>query len=929
MEVVEKTLLNFDSVTKGSEIILGAKGYADKAASAVQACYDALGGSVRSKHTTDLTNVKAGVVNISTKLSEICGNIDLIVQYGKEYENGGVEEMESTSLVETPAVVYDEVADLAALTGATVVEDESEGFWESVGNFFGVAADVITDIVKKTLCTLANIFVAALEGLIAFIESIADALVMLVGLVGTGIGNLCNFFGADLDVEKWKQNIMDYVAVDVAGWVSNEIYSAMPFIRENSWIADTWVESGISGVFKWVGVVGTAVAITYFSAGTGTVPFLTAVLGSTGTTVAVGATSGYGSYGQKAYQNGATFAGGQLQAMIGAVITGLQSYGVSTVLKAGVSTYIGGNVFTSAGGINTMGLKNSAKAAMPTYAAPTSQPATIFNRMLAAGGNKITQANTLLNVSSNKIAGGILNRFAPVLGSNFIHAPSMFLPSQPLLGTAGFTLVNGVPKAIAASGLSSATKIALAGAGILGAGTIANNLNNPTSAPTTSSGDGGSGGGSNGGSSNVGGSNGGSSNVGGSNGGSLNGGGSSGNIPPVAPVPPTSSEDYPVEKPSIPEEIPNDDVLVDDNVDEDMQQDYIPNDDVNNQVNLDSYQEALRDEISELYDTNSDLLREKLADYGYTQEEIDHLMSSEDLVQEAILNRETLDRIDLNTTVKNLYFQDPAKLESMLADYGYSDKEIDMIMKDSNLAYEATINGENSNKFGIKDTYFEDKLELLDMYETDQDGLVEYMKDLEFTDREIEELLKVGNKNNLIESVLAKKRILDFDEGISGDIEEKVDPSISYTASGGTIYDSGVGHDQMSNDLEDLIGSNSNIDVNTSMNQGTVYENNSSVANSENMSQSEDILVSKNLDDLLSEIDQYNNGNVEVTNATSNAEPVFESVGATTMNNANASSNASSSINQNVIDSANTAEAEMFMGLSFDKDGNLVFKGGE
>lgn len=803
----ESTLINYDTFYKSISPSETAGNLIYKAADAFDNCLYTLNSRLKNTYVNELTNYVNSTVDLSnstiyiaTKLSDVYNGLKQL-----ENENTNIDAKVETLIEEKMNSIYSDA--ILADTGATVVEDvESESIWSKIGNFFGGIFNFIGDIVKKTLCTLVNAFLAVVQGLISFIESIIDAAIMLVGLVTKGVCHVVNLFGADIDIEAVDQWFLDVVGCDVAGQIVGGIYAAAPWIKENSWIADTWVESGIIGIGKWGGVVLTAAAITYFTAGAGTGPFIAAVMSSTGATVAVGAASGFGSTAQTAAQSGHGMLGTAGLSLIGAGVGAIEGYFVSGAVKAAVGNFVGPRFF----------IKNP-----------------ITNKWIVNSGELIATPNGLVNygqavsniMKNQTLVSRFLNTSATNLAGQILTLPTVLAGTKIgglATGVAGKVggVVGGVGSKLAgtklgalATGIATSTvaKYGLATAGgIIGAGVLGNVLTTPqnivnglagggntqvNSANTVPSSDDQADSNNNSGDNstlpddNANGNATGSAddneisdttpNTNGDSGnGSTSGDGSQSGGQAQQPSGDGSQSGEQEQEPSdnstagensdgeegadetLEEEVPTDGENAEENVQEDI--------DISNSTGWDRYQEALGDKVSDMYENDPEALKEQLGEYGYSDEQIEKIMSDEELAKEAVFRKEQAERMDTLLDIHENYQENPDKLIEQLKEYDYTDKEIEIIMKDEKLVREAFTSAELNNDFGITEDSFDRVLEINDMYYNDPDKLKDLLKEYEFTDRQIEYLM--DDREMLQEAILAYEDQKKFEDSLS-DIE--------------------------------------------------------------------------------------------------------------------------------------------------------------
>ncbi len=226
----------------------------------------------------------------------------------------------------------------------------------------------------------------------------------------------------------------------------------------------------------------------------------------------------------------------------------------------------------------------------------------------------------------------------------------------------------------------------------------------------------------------------------------------------------------------------------------------------------DRYQEALEERVSYLYKNDPEALVNQLKEYGYSEEQIEKIMSDEAIAKEAVFRQEHANRMEQMLEIHDKFANDPDALISQLKDYNYTDKEIEIIMKDEKLVREAVTNGELVNNFGIDSENFDRVIEINDMYYNDQDALKDLLKEYGYNDRQIEHLLE--DREMMQEAVLAYEDQVKFEQTLDDLIknpedvetpEDKVEPSVTVNPDGSTTYSSGSGSSSEGSTLDELL----------------------------------------------------------------------------------------------------------------------------
>ena len=769
------TTMNFENFFNSIGNAESAGAYLTSAKDSVESCFQTLDTRVRKNYNASFTNIKSSLEATSIQTKNMATKLDEIYVAFKKIAD---EEITVDDDLETR--IYDKMEEELSSTdlydtGALITDEEySESFWTKVGDFFGIIANAL----KKALATLVNTFVAIIQGILSALEAVLDAIIVVGGtIVGLGM-SIANFFGADFDVDSFKAGMMNFVAQDWVGQLANAFYENTgvgQWVAENSLIKDTFFEKAIVGVGKWTGIIAAGAAIAYFTGGTALAPYVAGVAASVG----------IGEGAQASWANGGSFGQGLLSASVNGIINGFMGY----TLGLGAEALVAKNALLT-GNNFALGLVRNG-----------SGMSTRWSWMLAR--NPITQASTSTALATTSTA---LSTFVqaplPALVGQFgmagVAAGSFGLGTLALgaLGVGGLQAIKESAMGLSSTAQNGSTSTTTpSSGGVVHDDDDDDKNSNQTQEPSDDSqngaqeqqpsDDGSQSGGQvqqpSGDSSQSGGQaqqpSGDSSQSGGQaqqpSGDSSQSGGQaqqpsgdgsqSGGQEQEPSDNSTADENSDGEEgadETLEEEVPTDGENAEENVQEDI--------DISNSTGWDRYQEALGDKVSDMYENDPEALKEQLGEYGYSDEQIEKIMSDEELAKEAVFRKEQAERMEMLLDIHENYQENPDKLIEQLKEYDYTDKEIEIIMKDEKLVREAFTSAELNNDFGITEDSFDRVLEINDMYYNDPDKLKDLLKEYEFSDRQIDYLM--DDREMLQEAILAYEDQKKFEDSLS-DIE--------------------------------------------------------------------------------------------------------------------------------------------------------------
>ncbi len=590
-------------------------------------------------------------------------------------------------------------------TGAVEVQDGSGSWLVSLWNGFKNA-------IKKTFATMVNAFVAVIQGILSAIEAVIDAVILVGGLAGGLICSALNFFGANIDMDAYKNGLMNIVGFDaigkLRGWFDST--GAGKWMNENSWIAGSFFERLVVSSGKWAAIVATGAVITVFTGGIATGPYIMAIAGAVGV----------GEGAQSAWSNGGSFGEGILAALI------------NGGLNAGMGYLFGRGITISSGAAasGAEGAMSSCTSLVPTSAGalvPVGAP------YVGAAGSAVESAMMSVmfpglfpklalygaDALKSQILDGNKTTEPELENPNPVQQPDTN-PSQnnPIIDENQLPTDNGQ---MDNQGVVDETPSQTGG--------------------QTSSSSGGGGGGSVSRPSSS-----------GSAGGVAAGAAGAAGIGSQDKDDTNSDEEKKDDVPT--EEIPSE---------EDNKDDLIHSD----TTGWDRYQEALEERVSDMYKNDPEALKQQLRDYGYTEEQVEKIMSDERIAKEAVFREEHANRIEQMIDIHDKYQNNKEALIEQLKGYDYTDSEIEVIMKDEKLVREAVTNGELRENFNIDEETFDRVIEINDMYYNDPDALKDLLKSYDFSDREIEHLLE--DREMMQEAILAyedRKKFEDLLENV-------------------------------------------------------------------------------------------------------------------------------------------------------------------
>jgi len=240
-------------------------------------------------------------------------------------------------------------ADVAKATNAEVSEtDEDNGVWDSIAGFFCKVGSAVWNFIEGVVATFVDLVTCLLEGLFKLVEAIVDATVLLTATLVSWTCSAINWiFGTEIDTDAINNWTMSFVANDFVGSVFHALYTKTGFgkwMAENSILYDTVVRDIIVSAVPWIGIIVIGAVVTYFTGGTATPAYVTAM------TTAMGAAYGMGSAAQNSYAKGDSYYAGLGKAAINGAIGAIQGYGIGQVTTAAVGVLKSSQSIVAIGG---------------------------------------------------------------------------------------------------------------------------------------------------------------------------------------------------------------------------------------------------------------------------------------------------------------------------------------------------------------------------------------------------------------------------------------------------------------------------------------------------------------------------------------------------------------------------------------------------
>ena len=192
-----------------------------------------------------------------------------------------------------------ETGEVQGSLGIKTTHQETEGekkpWYEAALNFL-----------EDTAATVVEVSTSFVKGIANVGEDIVDGVAMLGGNVVVAGATICNWAGADIDVEGIKEGVSDFVETEHINDLYDSTVGEWDWVQDNSYASDTAL-----GIAEGV---GTMVGYAAVSALPGAGGSIVAGLGAAG------------SASESAFQNGASFEG--------ATLTGAAAFGAGVVADA-------------------------------------------------------------------------------------------------------------------------------------------------------------------------------------------------------------------------------------------------------------------------------------------------------------------------------------------------------------------------------------------------------------------------------------------------------------------------------------------------------------------------------------------------------------------------------------------------------------------